>query len=408
MRLQELLTAGHRVFFETHIGPMLMLQGFVREIACKLERTDAEPLPILLNGVRREAADGEPCRIEYFIFDATERASYEAVLRDARYEAEQLAAIVQSSPNAIVRVRADGVVDRWNGGAHRMFDIPPEAAIGAPVERLVPLNGSAQWFGEHAGKVDDNEGLRLEAKAANGLDLDITMARIANPESVAGTHDYSLILRDISYKARHERQLETMVRELNHRVKNTLAVVLSIARQTLRPLTDKDGFEEFAKRVMAMAKSHSLLTKGNWEGADIGDLVAEMGEEAAEGRIRTQGPKLHLSAEQVTGMSMALHELLTNAVKYGALSNGAGSVVITWQIVAGDPEKVEFRWQEHGGPHVEVPDKKGFGTMLVEKILASQFNGAAKLDFEPGGVRYRLTFPRDFETADSPSEGRAP
>ncbi|NNE24244.1 MAG: PAS domain S-box protein [Rhizobiales bacterium] len=390
-RLQALLTTGHRIYYETHIAPMLTLQGYVREIACKLDRDGQEPLPVLLNAVRRKRGKDE--RIEFFIFDATERAQYESSLRQARAEAEELAAIVRSSPNAILRVAADGTVEQWNSGAQRMFDVSPSKAIGTSIENLIKMKNHPTWFAKHATEVDDENGFRFEAEDTGGKDLDITMARIRHSGPGDDNNNYSLIFRDISHKAKQERQLNVLVRELNHRVKNTLAVVLGLARQTLRPAIEKQPFDQFSQRVMAIARSHAILTDNYWEGAQIRDLIAIIEDEIGDGRIISQGPEVGLSADQITNLSMALHELTTNAIKYGALSVDTGRVEINWSVQTDEPGQIEFEWRERGGPAVTPPRSRGFGTQLVEQIVAAQFNGSARLEYETGGLCYRLTFP---------------
>jgi PAS domain S-box-containing protein len=192
-------------------------------------------------------------------------------------------------------------------------------------------------------------------------------------------------------------QLRLMVDELNHRVKNTLATVQSLVRQTLRNAGSKaDGQWLLDSRLVALSKAHDVLTREHWEGADIHEVVANaMSAYASDGapdRIRIGGPQLNLRPKAVLALSMALHELATNAVKYGALSTSAGCVSVNWGDESGN-DRFRLRWNESGGPPVVPPRRRGFGSRLVEQGLAHDLGGEVRLLFGTDGLTCTIDAP---------------
>ncbi len=188
-----------------------------------------------------------------------------------------------------------------------------------------------------------------------------------------------------------EQHLQVLVNELNHRVKNSLATVQAIALQTFRNAESiEHATTEFSARLVALAGAHDVLTEQNWVGADLHEIVeraihpflSEKGD-----RFRLDGPTVPLASKPVLAISMALHELCTNAAKYGALSNEAGCVEIAWSVYGGAADRrLHLRWEETGGPPVEPPKRKGFGSRLIESGLAAELDGEVRIAFEPGGV----------------------
>ncbi|WP_375464742.1 sensor histidine kinase [uncultured Methylobacterium sp.] len=197
---------------------------------------------------------------------------------------------------------------------------------------------------------------------------------------------------DITDAKSAEEHLLLLIHELNHRVKNTLATVQSIASQSLRGL-DGDAAASaraaFEARLLALARVHDVLTRENWEGAEIGTVVADAirpldAREAS--RFTVAGPPLRLPPRLALSIAMALHELGTNAVKYGALSQESGRIDITWSIRRDDGVRLLLRWTESGGPPVETPTRTGFGSRLIERSLARELAGDVQLLFDPKGV----------------------
>lgn len=200
---------------------------------------------------------------------------------------------------------------------------------------------------------------------------------------------------DIDERKRADERQALLINELNHRVKNTLAAVQSIARQTLRSGRSADQtLELFTARLVALSAAHNVLTRENWEGAGLREVAAGALEPFAEfgrDRIAVSGPDVRLGARAALGLSMALHELATNAAKYGSLSGDEGGVDVTWRLSgAKDEPRLELEWRETGGPPVTAPSRRGFGTRLLTQGLRGELGGSAELDFAAAGVVYRL------------------
>lgn len=199
---------------------------------------------------------------------------------------------------------------------------------------------------------------------------------------------------DITDRKHAEQQRTLLINELNHRVKNTLATVQSLAAQSLRGRGGVDARQRFEARLSALALAHDLLTVEGWRGAALGDVVerAVSPFRAGDDRIEIRGAAVRLSPKQALAISMALHELGTNALKYGALSNRGGRVRIGWQ--ATNPASnalIELVWDESGGPPVAPPARKGFGSRLLERNLARELGGPTTIEYRPVGLICRIS-----------------
>jgi len=199
-----------------------------------------------------------------------------------------------------------------------------------------------------------------------------------------------LAIEDVTERKRFEEHREILVGELNHRIKNVMATVQAIASQTLSSATSmEEARETFGSRLIAMGKSHDLLTRENWAGADLRDIVSDTVEPHSGGsnRFRIKGPHLWLVPSAALSIAMALDELATNAAKYGALTVEKGQVDITWQLAGdGQDRRLSLRWAESGGPPVAQPTRKGFGSRLVQRVLAMELGGTVNVDYETSGV----------------------
>jgi two-component sensor histidine kinase len=190
---------------------------------------------------------------------------------------------------------------------------------------------------------------------------------------------------DVTERHRYEDHLKLLLNELNHRVKNTLTMVQSIASQTLRK-SEPAAAAAFEQRLMSLSAVHSLLTDASWTGARLHDVIraslkAHLGD--GEDRLRLEGDDMRLQPKTAVALSIALHELATNALKYGALSADHGSIAVRWTT---QDDRFRMRWEERGGPPVTAPDHQGFGTRMIEGGLRHELQGDVKIDYEPGGV----------------------
>lgn len=206
------------------------------------------------------------------------------------------------------------------------------------------------------------------------------------------------VLLDITARKHAEEHQRLLVNELNHRVKNTLATVQSIASQSLRTAsTPEEARENIEARLFALSRTHNLLTRENWEGANLKEVVTEALEPytyVGESRITMEGPEVRLSSQMVLPLSMALHELATNAVKYGALSNNEGEVRVRWELAQHQGcNRLHLHWTESGGPSVSKPTRRGFGTRLVERIVSWELGGEVTMTFAPEGLVCALDAP---------------
>jgi two-component sensor histidine kinase len=203
------------------------------------------------------------------------------------------------------------------------------------------------------------------------------------PVAIAGAS------RDLSERKQIEELQRLLANELNHRVKNTLATVQSIVNQTLRGATDIESARAAVDaRVIALAGAHDLLTDRSWTGADIVDLVTRAVAPFVAGRIVLDGPSVDISPSQALGLSLALHELATNAAKYGALSCPEGRVELRWKV---QDDRLHLSWRESGGPRVDPPSRRGFGSRLIENALCRDLGGQTRLELAPEGVRCWIT-----------------
>ncbi|WP_177218369.1 sensor histidine kinase [Caulobacter sp. UNC279MFTsu5.1] len=236
-------------------------------------------------------------------------------------------------------------------------------------------------------------GLGADAKAvAAGEEIAVIQDRFQEIAEVrAALHDASVQLRarEAQELRAHQRQ-QLMINELNHRVKNSLFTVQSLARQSLGRPADTPGLPAFNERIMALARAHDLLTRSVWEGADLQEILEETLEPYLD-RTILAGPSVALTPNAALALSMVFHELGTNAGKYGALSLPGGMVTVVWHVDPGAPHRLTLHWEERGGPPVSPPARKGFGSRLIAATLKSDLAGEARIDYRPSGLVCVLT-----------------
>jgi two-component sensor histidine kinase/PAS domain-containing protein len=195
--------------------------------------------------------------------------------------------------------------------------------------------------------------------------------------------------RDLTERKQAEERQRLLLNELNHRVKNTLATVQAVAWQTLRTARDlPSASEALDRRILAMAQAHDLLTSRNWTGASVSDIVTRALQAFPPGRVTVSGAGVDLSPRHALALSLVLHELGTNATKYGSLSNSEGRVSVRWGVQDG---RLQLFWEESGGPAVTPPTKTGFGSRMIEQLVVSELGGDLKLDYAPSGLRCQMT-----------------
>jgi PAS domain S-box-containing protein len=301
-----------------------------------------------------------------------------------RYRA-WLAAIVEHSDDAIVSKDLNGVISSWNAGAQRLFGYDATEAIGRPIQIVIPpdrldeepLILSRIRRGE---RIEQFETIR---RRKDGTLVEVSLTVSPVKDSAGRIVGASKIAHDITERRTLERQRNLILSEMNHRIRNTLATVQAIAAQTMRGAPPAER-AAFGSRLQSLARAHDLMTIERWNRTSVKEVVAralEVFNDEHRERFTVEGPaEPPLEAGRAMMLAMALHELATNATKYGALSNAEGRVLIDWRPESSSRgERLRFRWREQGGPPVTPPVRHGFGTRLIEI-------GGGSVAFEPGGI----------------------
>ncbi|MFH5923095.1 PAS domain S-box protein [Roseomonas xinghualingensis] len=351
-------------------------------------RGDGSMLWLRVSSSVSEWSDGKAIRAVAVLQDITgQRLAEEANAR--------LAAIVTSAADAIISLSGeDGRIVTWNKGAETLFGYSGAEAVGQGTELIVPPEGNegSLYRRALAGEtIRDHETIRV-AKDGERIPVAATMTRmLAADGRMIGI---SVILRDLRERRAADQQQQLLMREIDHRAKNVMAVVRSLVQ-----LSPKDDPVEFGRaiegRISAMARAHSLLARDRWEGASLRDLFEEelggrLQGRYGPGQADLDGPSVILRPDTVQPLSMVLHELVTNSTKYGALSRREGRVSLRWWLEA-DPREagpgLTILWTESGGPPIEAPPKrKGFGSRLIEISVRHQLRGSVSLDWERSGL----------------------
>jgi two-component system CheB/CheR fusion protein len=320
--------------------------------------------------------------------DITERKlGEEAALR--------LASIVASSDDAIVSKDLVGTITSWNGGAERIFGYLAEEIIGKPIMILIPpdhQNEEEAIMGRirRGQRVEHYETVR-QRKDGRLIDISLTISPVRNAQGkVIGA---SKIARDITEHKRSEAQIISLAREAEHRTKNILSTVLATVRLS-RADTSDDLKQLIEGRISALAKVHGLFVQSRWTGAELHSLVTQellpyRGE--TEARVRIDGPPVMLEPNTAQTIAISLHELATNAAKYGSLSAADGRVEIAWSRTA--DRRLSLRWIEAGGPTVTPPTRRGFGTGVIENIIVGQLRGEVHFDWHHEGLKCEIALP---------------
>ena len=219
-------------------------------------------------------------------------------------------------------------------------------------------------------------------------------------EMLRAERDDRIALRKaLAQNEESQRHQQLLINELNHRVKNTLAIIQSIAMQTLRrDDTPPQVREAFMARLLALANAHDILTAENWESAELGEVLAKAvdmhQQDGRRDRVSLAGPAIRLTPKTAVALAMAIHELATNAAKYGALSVEAGTVEIQWDVsTSDDTQALCLTWTERDGPPVPLPTHRGFGSRLIERGLAAELDGSVRIDYRPEGVVCTINAP---------------
>jgi len=315
---------------------------------------------------------------------------------DTHLESERLAAIVVSSDDAIISKTLDGRITSWNAGATRIFGYDANEIIGQSILRIIPpeLHGEEREILarlQRGERIDHYETARV-AKDGRRVDVSLTVSPLRDRSGkVVGA---SKVGRDITERKRAEKLQRVLTDELSHRVKNTLATVHAITSQSLaRARSPVDFVAGFSGRLQALANAHTLLTRSQMQGADVMTLVNEQVVIGAGGdRISCSGPLLMLDAQASVHLALVLHELATNARKYGALSVPGGRLSVTWEMRTNGGCSLFLSWKESDGPEVSAPRAHGFGRALIEETARS-YGGHVSVHYHRDGLTCEIDLP---------------
>lgn len=329
------------------------------------------------------------------VIDISERRLAEDALRNNE---RFLNAVINSSAESIKVISTDGRLELINERGLRLLDIKDASPlIGSDWAMLWPPDYRDRLHAAMrtaiGGGIGRFTGFRPTMRGTpKWWDVLITPVRDFNGQ-VAKLVCAS---RDITEEKQHEDQVKLLIGEINHRAKNLLAVVQAVARQTVRDSSSQAYVERLGLRISGLAASHDLLVNNGWRGVDVSDLVQSQLSFVQEigDRLSIKGPHIVLKPPAAQAIGMALHELATNAIAYGALSNDAGIVVVEWDVPVIDGRQYfRLTWREQGGPPTVSPVMHGFGHVVMVSMAEQALGGSAKLDFARGGLVWTLQAP---------------
>ncbi len=320
--------------------------------------------------------------------DVTERKQIEAKLQESEQRLRWLASIVQFNDDAVVSKNLDGIIASWNSGAERIFGYTAEQAIGQPITIVIPVDRRSEEREiltriRRGERVDHFETVR-QRKDGSQFIVSLTVSPVKNAEGqIIGA---SKVARDITEQKRSQEQIATLAREAEHRSKNLLATVQATVKlsQSETPEGLKRAIEG---RIQSLANVHSLFVQTRWIGADLATIATqELAPYSVKDRrsVRIDGPPVLLEPDVAQVVAMTLHELATNAAKYGALAVPGGEVELKWSHDTG--RRLRLRWTESNGPKVQEPMHKGFGGRIIERMIAQRSGGEVLFDWRADGL----------------------
>lgn len=377
-----------------------LLSGQQEQFSCeyRVRQPDGSYRWLLARGRLIHDERGEAVRFAGASVDITENKLSEERARESENRFRQLTAL---APGIIWEGQQDGTLTYLNDFWYRYTGQTPAEALPMGWSKVIhpedvaTLEVAWTYAREHGVQYDTEARLRRHDGKYHWFLIRAVPLRDEHGQ-ITGWLGNDIDIQDRKEAEEHQRLLTG---ELQHRVKNTLAMVQAIAAQTLRGATDLDEAREaFAARLISLGRAHDILTQASWTAAPIVEVVQgalSVHAQAGAGRIRSSGPNVLLAAKPALALAMALHELATNAAKYGALSNESGVVELRWHIIhESDTPRFCLTWTEQGGPPLLTqPTRKGFGSRLIERSFAGEVGGEVKLSYAPAGLTCRLEAP---------------
>ena len=343
--------------------------------------------------------DGQPQRVAGVNIDVTERKRAEVALQ---VSAAKFAGILAIAGDAIISIDGGHRITLFNQAAERLFGYSRDEMIGQPMDLLIPIRFRLAHQ-RHIERFITGPDLprrmaeqrEVPGRRKNGEEFPIEAS--ISKVKIAGEWVCTVVLRDITERKHAEEHQRVLLAELDHRVKNVLATVSTVAARTMDASSSMQHFvASLDGRIRSMARTHELLSAAQWQGISVLELVRrELAPYATKGNTDINGPAVMLKAEAGQAMGMVLHELVTNAAKYGALSAQNGRVSIRWEqrLNGHSRPNLVLDWREVGGPSVVAPANSGFGMSTIRDLIPYEFGGTVDLAFAPSGVRCRLELP---------------
>ncbi|HMI19661.1 MAG TPA: HWE histidine kinase domain-containing protein [Sphingomonas sp.] len=316
----------------------------------------------------------------------------DSALAASREATAFLESILNATKDCVIVLALDGTLAFMNSGGQAIMEIDDFAMVeGSPWPALweeeYEASSLAAMTAARAGQIGHFTGRAQTTKNVPRW-WDVTVSPIFDEDGEPAM--LLSISRDITIAKSLELQQELLAGELSHRVKNILTVVQAIAMQSFRGV-DPHQLNAYAARIAALASAQALLIQTAWQSAPIHDVIVKaLAPHCSAERCVISGPALELNGQRALALALAVHELATNAVKYGALSNATGRIHVQWEIAGGE---LRLSWRESGGPVVGTPGPPGFGTRIVSRNLAAEFKGAVDLQLWPSGLVVTLTAP---------------
>lgn len=331
-------------------------------------------------------------QLGFSIGRARAEASREAALADLRLSEARLRQMTEEAPIMIWMSDPQGHCEQLNKLARDFWGIAEDGLDQFDWASTIHPDDMADVLARMGQAIASSEPVTVRGRYANSRGDWRLLETEARPRYSRDGQFLGMIgvNVDITEQESTARQRELMLAELNHRVKNTLAIVQAIAQQTFKSDRTYPPVTTFTGRLSVLAKAHDILSRVNWGSTPMQDLaqVVLAGVATSKGNVVVDGPPFLLPPKQALAIALALHELQTNALKYGALSVDGGTVSLLWKLA--NANRIEIVWQERGGPTVTPPSRRGFGTLMLEQGLVSELNGSAALDFQPDGLVCRI------------------
>jgi PAS domain S-box-containing protein len=381
----------------------------IRGMEAIAERPDGTRVPFIAYPSPLFDASGTLIGAVNTLVDITERYEAEQRIRESEARYRELAAIVESSEDAVLTKDLNGLITSWNHGAGRLFGYTADEVIGRPITMLIPAERHDEEptilarirRGE---RIDHYETIR-QRKDGSTIDISLTVSPVKNPDGkIVGA---SKIARDITERRRAEEQQRLLLREMDHRIKNLFALAGGVVALSARSATTAEELSSAVRhRLVALARAHALTLSVTSEGGRrieqsttlhvLIQTILSPYEGRTDGdraRVTITGPDIRLAGSLVTTFALLLHEFATNAAKYGALSTPAGHIDIA---CSESDAQFALTWQERGGPRIDShTDSEGFGTMLARSTVKDQLRGEISRDWKPEGLTIRLSVPKD-------------